>query len=182
MSIDMSMHSPFGVSKLFGDLMVQEYARYFGLCTGVFRCGCITGRRHSGTLLHGFLSYLMRCCVVRNKYTILGYKGKQVRDIMHADDLVNMIWMFYKCPRPGEVYNVGGGRHCNCSILEAIDKCEHITGNHLEWDYCDRSRLGDHMWYISDISKFKFHYPSWEYKYSLEKILTDIYEGWESRK
>jgi len=177
MSIDHSKHSLFGASKVAADILAQEYGRYFGLKTGVFRGGCLTGPKHSGAQLHGFLSYLMQCTVKGKPYTVLGYKGKQVRDNIHSYDLVNMFWHFYQNPRAGEVYNAGGGRHSNCSILEAISMCEKISGNKLNWSYSDINRLGDHIWWISDISKFKKHYPAWNYKFNMDDILLEIFEG-----
>ncbi len=177
MSIDQSKHSLFGASKVAADILVQEYGRYFGLKTGVFRGGCLTGPKHSGAQLHGFLSYLMQCTVKGKPYTVLGYKGKQVRDNIHSYDLVNMFWHFYQNPRAGEVYNAGGGRHSNCSILEAIAMCEKISGNKLNWSYSEINRLGDHIWWISDISKFKKHYPAWNYKFNIDDILLQIFEG-----
>lgn len=177
MSIDHSKHSLFGASKVAADILAQEYGRYFGLKTGVFRGGCLTGPKHSGAQLHGFLSYLMQCTVKGKPYTVLGYKGKQVRDNIHSYDLVNMFWHFYQSPRVGEVYNAGGGRHSNCSILEAISMCEKISGNKLNWSYSEINRLGDHIWWISDISKFKKHYPAWNYKFNMDDILLQIFEG-----
>ena len=176
MSIDQSLHSLFGASKVAADILVQEYGRYFHLKTACFRGGCLTGPAHSGTRLHGFLSYLMRCCIWGKKYYIYGYKGKQVRDNIHSYDLVNMFWHFYKNPKEGEVYNAGGSRFSNCSILEAIDICEKLSGKKLDYEYQEKNRIGDHIWYISDVSKFKKHYPEWEYKYSLEKIMEEIYD------
>lgn len=177
MSVDQTKHSIFGVSKLAADVMVQEYGKYFGLRTGVFRGGCITGPAHSGAELHGFLSYLMKCILIDKPYNILGYKGKQVRDNIHAFDLVNMFWYFHQNPKSGEVYNVGGGRHSNISILEAIAKIERLTGKKVKYHYQDVPRVGDHIWYISDVSKFKSHYPEWDYKYNLDQILEEIYRG-----
>ncbi|MDD5747831.1 MAG: NAD-dependent epimerase/dehydratase family protein, partial [Actinomycetota bacterium] len=176
MSIDKSMHSLFGVSKLAADVMVQEYGKYFGLKTGVFRGGCLTGPAHSGTRLHGFLSYLMRCCITGGKYYIYGYKGKQVRDNIHSFDLVNMFWHFYRDPRPGEVYNAGGSRASSCSVLEAIELCEEITGRTLDYEYIDKNRVGDHMWWISSVTKFKEHFPSWDFTRDLRSILEEIYD------
>ncbi|MGA1845087.1 MAG: NAD-dependent epimerase/dehydratase family protein [bacterium] len=177
MSIDQSLHSLFGASKVAADVLVQEYGRYFGMKTGIFRGGCLTGPRHSGTQLHGFLNYLMKCAITGEHYTVFGYKGKQVRDNIHSYDLVNMLWHFYKDPRQGEVYNAGGSRHSCCSMLEAIDICERITGKKLGWSYIDKNRIGDHIWWISDVSKFKSHYPDWEFRYGLEDILQEIFEG-----
>lgn len=176
MSIDQSTHSLFGVSKVAADLMVQEYGRYFGLKTGVFRGGCLTGPAHSGTRLHGFLSYLVRCCTGGKKYYIYGYKGKQVRDNIHSFDLVNAFYHYYMNPRPGEVYNIGGSRFSNISMLEAIDMCQEKTGKKLDFEYVDKNRIGDHQWWISDVSKFKKHYPQWDFEYDANRILEEIAE------
>lgn len=181
MSIDQSKHSLFGASKVAADVLVQEYGRYFGMKTGVFRGGCLTGGGHSGTELHGFLSYLMRCCLEGRPYTVFGYKGKQVRDNIHSYDLVNMFWHFSQNPHPGEVYNAGGSRHSHCSMLEAIALCEEIAGRKLRWKYTETNRIGDHIWYVSDVSKFRFHYPAWSYRYDLRAILEAIYDGWSRR-
>lgn len=177
MSLDHCKHSVFGASKVAADIMVQEYGRYFGIKTGVFRGGCLTGPNHSGAQLHGFLSYLMKCCVKGEAYTIFGYKGKQVRDNIHSHDLVNMFWHFYNDPKAGEVYNAGGGRFANCSVIEAIQMCEQITGNTLQVNYSDDNRIGDHIWYISDMSKFTSHYPGWKHRYSVEDTLQQIFEA-----
>lgn len=176
MSIDQTKHSLFGASKVAADILVQEYGRYFGMKTGVFRGGCLTGPKHSGTQLHGFLSYLMKCAVSSEHYTVFGYKGKQVRDNIHSYDLVNMFWHFYQKPRSGEVYNAGGGRHSNCSMLEAIEACENITGKKMNWSYSETNRIGDHIWWISDVSKFKAHYPEWDFKFNLDDILRQIFD------
>ncbi|HDZ20234.1 hypothetical protein LCGC14_0018340 [marine sediment metagenome] len=181
MSIDQCKHSLFGVSKIAADVLVQEYGRYFGMNTGVFRGGCLTGGGHSGTQLHGFLSYLMRCCVSGEPYTIFGYKGKQVRDNIHSQDLINMFWHFFQDPRPGEVYNAGGSRHSNCSMLEAIALCEDRAKKKMNYTYSDDHRSGDHIWWISDVSKFRSHYPQWEYLYDLDGIMDAIHEGWCER-
>ncbi len=182
MSIDNSKHSVFGASKVAADVMVQEYGKYFDMNTAVFRGGCLTGPQHSGAQLHGFLSYLMKCAITKDHYTIFGYKGKQVRDNIHCWDLVNMFWHFYQNPQPGgQVYNAGGGRFSNCSMLEAIDICEAITGNKMNYSYTDNNRSGDHIWYISDLSKFKAHYPGWDYKYSLETTMAQIFENMKRR-
>jgi CDP-paratose 2-epimerase len=181
MSIDQSMHSIFGASKVAADVMVQEYGRYFGLNTGVFRGGCLTGGAHSGTKLHGFLSYLMRCCVEGLPYTVFGYSGKQVRDNIHSNDLVSMFWRFHQQPRPGEVYNAGGARHSHCSMLEAIAMCEQRSGRKLEYTYAAENRSGDHIWYVSDVSKFCSHYPGWTHHYSLDDILDEIHASWDQR-
>jgi CDP-paratose 2-epimerase len=177
MTIDNSTHSLFGASKLAADILVQEYGRYFNMKTGSFRGGCLTGSGHSSAELHGFLAYLMKCLVTGKRYTIFGYKGKQVRDNIHSYDLVNALWHFYENPRVGEAYNIGGGRHSNCSMIEAINLCEEIAGKKLDYTYVDENRIGDHMWWISDLSKFKSHCPKWEFKYGLEDILHEIYEN-----
>lgn len=177
MTIDNSKHSLFGASKVAADVMVQEYGKYFGMNTGVFRGGCLTGPHHSGAELHGFLAYLMKCAITGKQYTIFGYEGKQVRDNIHSEDLVDMFWQFYQNPRPGEVYNAGGGRFSNCSMMEAINMCEEVTGKKMNYTYSKTNRSGDHIWYISDLSKFKQHYPDWEQKYNISMILGDIYNG-----
>lgn len=181
MSVDNTKHSLFGASKLAADIMVQGYGRYFGMKTGIFRGGCLTGPRHSGTQLHGFLSYLMKCAITRQNYTIFGYKGKQVRDNIHSFDLVNMFWHFYQNPREGEVYNAGGARFANCSMQEAISVCETITGNKMNYTYSETNRIGDHIWYISDVAKFEQHYPEWNFKYNLQDTLTQIFEELRNR-
>lgn len=182
MSIDHCKHSLFGASKVAADVMAQEYGKYFGMNVGVFRGGCLTGPNHSGTQLHGFLSYLMKCAITGDHYTIFGYKGKQVRDNIHSYDLVNMFWHFYQNPRQGEAYNAGGGRHSNCSMQEAISLCEMITGNKMNYSYSETNRIGDHIWWISDVSKFKNHYPEWDWKYDLKDILEQIHEEMAGRK
>lgn len=174
MSIDNTKHSIFGVSKTAADLMVQEYGKYFGLNTTVFRGGCLTGSGHSGTQLHGFLAYLVKCIANGTKYTIFGYKGKQVRDNIHSSDLVNAFYHVYLKPRQGEVYNIGGSRHSNVSILEAIARIENLLSKKAIIEYVDENRIGDHIWYISDVSKFKRDYPDWDFKYNLDEILQDI--------
>ena len=181
MSIDMTTHSLFGVSKVAADVLTQEYGRYFGMKTHVFRGGCLTGPRHSGTMLHGFLSYLVKCAVEGTEYKIMGYKGKQVRDNIHSFDLVNMFWNVFQKPRSGEVYNAGGSRHSNCSILEAVSICEEILGRKMKTRYLETNRKGDHIWWISDVSKFKAHYPEWEYKYSLKDIIGQIIERMQGK-
>lgn len=181
MSIDHTKHSLFGASKVAADVLVQEYGRYFGMKTGVFRGGCLTGPNHSGAQLHGFLAYLMKCAITGTQYTIFGYKGKQVRDNIHSHDLVNMFWQFYQAPRPGEVYNAGGGRFANCSMLEAIDLCEKISGKKLHYTYSDTNRIGDHIWYVSDVSKFKMHYPQWHWKFNLEDTLIEMHDRMAER-
>ncbi len=175
MSIDHCKHSVFGASKVAADIMVQEYGRYFNLKTGIFRGGCLTGPNHSGAQLHGFLAYLMKCTINGSHYTIFGYKGKQVRDNIHSYDLVNMFWHFYQNPKSGEVYNAGGSRYSNCSMLEAIRICEKITGNKLSFSYSDNNRIGDHIWYISDVSKFKSHFPAWNFTYDIYETLEEMF-------
>lgn len=175
MSIDHTKHSLFGASKVAADVLVQEYGRYFGMKTGVFRGGCLTGPAHAGAELHGFLAYLMKCIVEKNPYRIFGYKGKQVRDNIHCNDLVSAFMHFYNTPRCGEVYNIGGSRHSNCSMLEAIAIGEELSGNKLDYTYLEDNRIGDHIWYISDVSKFQQHYPDWKYQYNQRDILEEIY-------
>jgi CDP-paratose 2-epimerase len=175
MSIDQSKHSLFGASKVAADVLVQEYGRYLGMNTVCFRGGCLTGPNHAGARLHGFLSYLMKCTVTGEPYTVLGYKGKQVRDNIHSYDLVNAFHHFHRNPRAGEVYNIGGGRFSNCSMLEAIELCEEIAGRSLDWTYSESSRSGDHIWWISDMNKFRSHYPDWKPEYDIRDILEQIY-------
>ena len=177
MPIDSTLHSLFGVSKASADLLVQEYGRYFGMHTACFRGGCLTGPNHSGTQLHGFLAYLMRCAVTSTQYKVFGYKAKQVRDNIHSADLIQAFHCFQQHPRCGEVYNMGGGALSNCSMLEAIDLCQEISGKPLDWEYVEQNRKGDHIWYISDVSRFKSHFPKWHIRYNVESILRDIYES-----
>lgn len=174
MSLDDCTHSIFGVSKASADLMVQEYGRYFNLQTGIFRGGCLTGPAHSAAQLHGFLAYLVSCIVNEKEYTIFGYKGKQVRDNIHSYDVVNAFYHFYQKPKVGEVYNIGGSRYSNTSVLEAITKIEAILDKKAKIKYDPKNRLGDHIWYISDVSKFKNHYPEWEYTMNFDKILKEL--------
>jgi CDP-paratose 2-epimerase len=175
MSIDQTKHSLFGASKAAADILVQEYGRYFGMPTACFRGGCLTGPAHAGTELHGFLAYLMKCAVTSRPYRVFGYKGKQVRDNIHSFDLVEAFAAFVRAPRVGEVYNIGGSRHCNCSMLEAIQLCEEISGRKLTWSYIEENRIGDHIWWISDVRKFREHYPSWKFRYGLREILEQIH-------
>lgn len=175
MSIDHSKHSLFGASKVAADVLVQEYGHYFGIPTVCFRGGCLTGPSHSGTKLHGFLAYLMKCTVTGDPYTIYGYQGKQVRDNIHSSDLITAFYEFYLNPGVAEVYNIGGGRESNCSMLEAIAYCEEIAGKELNYSYTDVNRSGDHIWYISDLSKFKAKYPNWSIRYNVPQILREIY-------
>jgi CDP-paratose 2-epimerase len=181
MSIDQTKHSVFGASKVAADVMAQEYGRYFNMKVGIFRGGCLTGPNHSGAQLHGFLAYLMKCAITENHYTIFGYKGKQVRDNIHSFDLVNMFWHFYQNPRAGEVYNAGGGRHANCSIIEAIKLCEKISGKKMNYNYAETNRIGDHIWWISNVNKFKNHYPEWNWTYNLEETLVEMYNRMNER-
>ena len=174
MSIDQSKHSLFGASKAAADLFVQEYGRYFGLNTACFRGGCLTGPAHSPAELHGFLAYLVKCIATGRKYSIFGYKGKQVRDNIHSYDLVNAFYHFFQNPRIGEVYNMGGARHSNISMVEAIQKIETILGKKANIEYLDTNRIGDHIWYISNVSKFKMHYPGWNYSYDGDAILREL--------
>jgi len=175
LGIDNCLHSLFGASKAAADILVQEYGRYFGLKTVAFRCGCITGPYHSSAELHGFLSYLVKCCITGKKYSIYGYKGKQVRDNIHSHDLANAFYQFYLAPRAGEVYNMGGGRAASVSVLEAIGLCEEISGRKMAYEYADRNRIGDHIWWISDLSKFKAHYPDWSITYDGRRIIGEIF-------
>ncbi len=174
MPIDQSMHSVFGASKVAADVLVQEYGRYFGLRTACFRGGCLTGPNHSGTQLHGFLSYLMKCAMTGTPYTLYGYKGKQVRDNIHSADLIAAFHEFFMQPRVGEVYNIGGGRDSNCSVLEAIALCNELTGREMPWRYDDQNRAGDHIWWISDTAKFQRHYPGWQLRHDIRQILEEI--------
>jgi len=182
MSIDGTLHSLFGASKVAADVLVQEYGRYFGMKTVCFRGGCLTGPNHSGAQLHGFLSYLMKCAVTETEYTVFGYKKKQVRDNIHSADLIRAFDEFFQHPRCGEVYNMGGSRHSNCSMMEAISLCEQITGRSLGLKYVDQSRRGDHIWWISDVSRFKSHYPKWRLEYDVPAILSEIYESVRDRQ
>ena len=181
MSIDTSVHSLFGVSKAAGDLLVQEYGRNFGFKTACFRGGCLTGPAHSGAQLHGFLAYLARCAVTNTPYTIFGYKGKQVRDNLHSDDLARAFWAVFEAPREGEIYNMGGGTYANCSVLEAISLCEKIIGRPMTWLLGDDNRTGDHIWYISDLRLFQTHYPDWAPGYTMESMTREIIDALSQR-
>jgi CDP-paratose 2-epimerase len=174
MTIDSSKHSVFGASKVAADVMVQEYGRYFGMNTGVFRGGCLTGPAHSGAKLHGFLAYLVKCVVTGTPYTIFGYKGKQVRDNIHSNDLVRAFDHFARDPKQGAVYNIGGGRFANCSVLEAIYIAEDLAGRKLAFEISDQAREGDHIWWISDCGRFKRDYPEWTHEYDLETTIGEI--------
>jgi CDP-paratose 2-epimerase len=177
MSIDASTHSLFGVSKAAADLLVQEYGRYFHMPTLCCRLGCVTGPGHAGTHLHGFLSYLMRCTIAGEPYTVHGYAGKQVRDNLHAADLVRAFEAFAAAPRAAAVYNLGGGRHSNCSVIEAIELCQAIAGRELAWTLADEHRIGDHRWWISDVSAFARDHPGWRVERTVEDILRDIHDA-----
>ncbi len=175
--IDRTLHSIFGASKVAADVMAQEYGRYFGMKVGIFRGGCLTGPSHSGVELHGFLSYLVKVAVTGQTYTVYGYKGKQVRDNIHSYDVIRAMEEFAANPRPGEVYNLGGGRANSVSILEAIDRLERMTGRKLNWVYHDQNRMGDHICYISDLRKLRAHYPNWTITRSLDSTLEEIVEA-----
>lgn len=175
MSIDQTQHSLFGASKVAADVLVQEYGRYFGIRTACFRGGCLTGPNHAPTQLHGFLAYLMKCAATGTPYTVFGYDGKQVRDNIHSADLIRAFDNFFKSPRAGEVYNIGGGRFSNCSMIEAIRLCEQITERPMKWTYNEASRKGDHIWWVSDVSKFAGHYPGWKLTYDVAAICREIY-------
>jgi CDP-paratose 2-epimerase len=177
LSIDQSLHSVYGASKVAADVMVQEYGRYFGLATACFRCGCMTGPNHRGTQLHGFLAYLMKCTATGTPYTVFGYRGKQVRDNIHSADLIRAFDHFFRAPRRGEVYNLGGGRFSNCSIREAIALCEATAGRPLTWTYAEGNRTGDHIWWVSDNGKFAAHYPEWRLTYDVPRICREIFEA-----
>jgi len=177
MSIDHTKHSLFGASKVAADILVQEYGRYFEMPTACFRGGCLTGPAHAGTELHGFLSYLMKCTVSGRPYRVFGYNGKQVRDNIHSFDLVEAFAAFIDAPRAGEVYNLGGSRHSNCSMREGIELCQEISGRRLTWTYEEDNRIGDHIWWISDVRKFQEHYPGWKFRYGLREILEEIHEA-----
>ena len=177
MSIDYTKHSLFGASKAAADILVQEYGRYFNMPTVCFRGGCLTGPAHAGAELHGFLSYLMICTVTGKPYRVFGYNGKQVRDNIHSADLVDAFAAFIRAPRVAEVYNIGGSRHSNCSMLEAINLCEEISGRRLTWKYEEANRVGDHIWWISDVRKFQGHYPEWKFRYGQREIMEEIHRA-----
>ena len=172
------MHSVFGASKIAADIMVQEYGRYFNLKTAVFRGGCLTGKKHSGVELHGFLSYLVKCCLNDTPYTVFGYGGRQVRDNIHSSDLISAFDAYFEAPKAnGEVYNIGGGTYSNCSVLEAITITQSITNKKLRYTIKDENRIGDHKWWISDTRKFKTHFSNWKQIYNIENIITNIVES-----
>ena len=181
MSLDQTLHSVFGASKVAADVMVQEYGRYFGMRTACFRGGCLTGPGHSGAQLHGFLAYLIQCAVTDTPYTIFGYKGKQVRDNIHVADLVDAFWAFFQHPRSGGVYNMGGGRHSNCSVIEAISMVEELTGRPMRYEHKEASRVGDHIWWISDVRKFQSQYPDWKQRFDIKSLVADIHHGISAR-
>jgi CDP-paratose 2-epimerase len=181
MSIDASTHTLFGVSKASADLMVQEFGRHFGLKTACFRGGCLTGPGQSAAMQHGFLSYLMKCAVTGEPYRVLGYKGKQVRDNIHSSDLVRAFWCHFQSPRCAEVYNIGGARHANCSVLEAIRMCEQLTGRPMNWSYTEDNRVGDHIWWVSDVRRFQSHYPEWRFTYDIRAMLAEIHDAMRQR-
>ncbi len=174
MSIDESLHSLFGASKVAADILVQEYGRYFGMHTACFRCGTLTGPQHSAAELHGFLAYVMQCTLADTPYIVYGYRGKQVRDVIHSKDLIRAFHEFFKKPRIAEVYVMGGGRMSNCSVLEAIELSQKIAGRTLRWTYTEQNRRGDHIWWIGDLSKFQAHYPSWRLEYDVRRILAEM--------
>jgi CDP-paratose 2-epimerase len=182
MSIDQCLHSLFGASKVAADVLVQEFGRYFGMKTACFRGGCLTGAGHSPTQLHGFLAYLMKCAATDTPYTVFGYKGKQVRDNIHSKDLVEAFWAFFQKPVPGSVFNMGGSRHSNCSMMEAIAIAETITGRPMNVTYTDVNRVGDHMWWVSDVRKFQALYPDWRYRFDVPLIMEDIYQAMQTRR
>jgi CDP-paratose 2-epimerase len=179
--IDQSKHSLFGASKVAADIMVQEYGRYFGMRTCCLRGGCLTGPNHAGVELHGFLSYLVKCNLEGREYTVFGYKGKQVRDNIHSEDVARFIHAFLLAPRSGEVYNIGGGKANACSILEAFAMVEEISGRKQVYRYVDQNRIGDHICYYSDLTKMKNHYPAWDITKTLQRTLEEIVESWRDR-
>lgn len=180
-TVDQTLHSLFGCSKLAADVLVQEYGRNFGMKTVCFRCGCLTGPHHAGVEAHGFLAYLMRCAVEGREYRIFGHKSKQVRDNLHSADLVNAFWEYTQNPRSGEVYNLGGGRKSHCSLLEAVRLCELITGHGVKTQYVEQARTGDHIWYVSNNGKFQHDYPAWSVTYNVPQILEEIYAAHRER-
>jgi CDP-paratose 2-epimerase len=182
MSIDRTLHSLFGASKTAADVMVQEYGRYFGMATVCFRGGCLSGPAHSGAELHGFLAFLVRSCVEGRAYRVFGHKAKQVRDNLHARDLVEAFWHYVRRPRPGEVYNIGGGIWSNCSMLEAIELTERAVGRPLDWSYEDSARKGDHIWWVSDVGKFQAHYPDWHVERDVATIIHEIADALGARR
>jgi CDP-paratose 2-epimerase len=180
-TVDQSLHSLFGASKVAADMLVQEYGRYFGMPTCCLRCGCVTGPQHSGIELHGFLSYLVKCNLEGLEYRVFGYKGKQVRDNIHCRDVAAFVHAFAARPRCGEVYNLGGGKDHSCSVLEAFAIAERYSGRAQRYTYLDTPRLGDHICYYSDLTKMRAHYPEWALTVSLEQIIAEIVEAWRGR-
>jgi CDP-paratose 2-epimerase len=181
MSIDNSKHSIFGASKVAADIMVQEYGKYFGMNTATFRGGCLTGPAHSGAELHGFLAYLVQCAVNKKHYNIFGHKGKQVRDNIHSKDLINAFWEFHQAPKQGEIYNIGGSRFANISMIEAINMIKDISGHDLKYTLLDDARSGDHIWYVSDVRKFQNHYPNFSFEYDMRKTLSEMITATEAK-
>ncbi|MDC3097630.1 NAD-dependent epimerase/dehydratase family protein [Candidatus Pelagibacter sp.] len=179
LNVDNSVHSFFGISKIYSDMLAQEYGKIYGLKIGIFRAGCLTGPNHSGASLHGFLSYLIKSCMVNRQYNIIGFKGKQVRDNLHSFDLINAFWEFIKKPKKGEVYNIGGGKYSNCSILEALNYIKAKTKNKIEITFNNSNRIGDHIWYISDLTKFKKDYPKWTISYKTKSIINEIIDKYK---
>jgi CDP-paratose 2-epimerase len=179
--IDQSKHSLFGASKVAADVLVQEYGRYFGMPTCCLRGGCLTGPNHSGVELHGFLSYLAKCNLEGREYKVFGYKGKQVRDNIHSEDVARFMWEFVRSPRAAEVYNLGGGKNNSCSILEAFQIAEKFTGRPQVYTYVEENRIGDHICYYSDLRKMRTHYPTWDITISLEETIGQIVEAWRNR-
>ena len=177
MSIDQCKHTLFGASKIAADVLVQEYGRYFGMKTAVFRCGCLTGPSHSAAELHGFLAYLVLCAVRQKPYTIFGYKAKQVRDNIHSRDLVGAFWHYFQRPRPAAVYNMGGSRHANVSMREAIRLIAALGGGWLKYEIFDQPRSGDHIWYVTDVRRFQRDYPQWEYTYTIKQTLQEMVDA-----
>jgi CDP-paratose 2-epimerase len=177
MSIDDSLHSLFGASKVAADVLVQEYGRYFGLRTACFRGGTLTGPNHSAAELHGFLAYVMRCVMTGRPYTVFGYKGKQVRDAIHSEDLIHAFDAFFRGPRVAEVYNIGGGRFSNASVIESIELAQEIAGEELQWTYKEENRIGDHIWWIGDNGRFESHFPDWKLEYDVRRILSEIHDA-----
>jgi CDP-paratose 2-epimerase len=180
-SIDQTQHSIFGASKTAADIMVQEYGRYFGIRSACFRAGCLSGGGHSGAPEHGFLSYLMKCTLLGRPYTVWGHKAKQVRDNIHASDVVAAIYEFWQNPKVARVYNIGGGRSVNCSMVEAIELCQSLCKRDLHWEYADQCRVGDHRWWITDSSLFQTDFPNFSLSYDLAGILADIYDRGKRR-
>ena len=178
-NIDHSIHSFFGVSKVYADLVAQEFGKNYGLKIGIFRAGCLTGPNHSGAGLHGFLSFLVKSCFLSRKYNIIGYKGKQVRDNLHSNDLLNAFWEYIKKPKAGEVYNIGGGKYSNCSIIEAVNIVQKKINTKINLKYLKKNRVGDHIWYISDLSKFMRDYPNWSISYNTNSIINEIIDKYK---